>query len=383
MFGAAATLAACTDDLDAPYNYPGDSGNVSDSEGGDLAVVCGMPPAAAVGATFTHTVTATGGDGSYMFVGTLPMGLMIDAAGAITGAPTTADPMATLEITVSDGTGMSASDVCPLPIADQIDADLALDTVPYCVTGAPGDTLLDHIADMTGDDTPIVCDYQNSTGAGHMPDGITIDAETCEVQGNVTENRYGTWAFIVRGTQSGAEVFLPYCVSNSTQGAFTVTADHSGRMDNALEPKLVTFDPAEPAFAGDPGDPVIRVVDPDECGDGTCNYFGYSFFIYSSAFDLEPDVYDEDNDGMTDDRKPVVVDAGQFADMDGDPIGMQHGLRLSSNGPVVAPLDGRPWVATLHLDYCLGQNSMDCPDDEITANADGFYVFSTIMVPQP
>ena len=72
-----------------------------------------------------------------------------------------------------------------------------------------------------------------------------------------------------------------------------------------------------------------------------------------------------------------------FDDMNGDPVGMQHGLRLSSNGPVEPPLDSRPWVTTLEIDYCLGQNAMDCPEDQISANANGFYVFSTIMVPQP
>ena len=50
---------------------------------------------------------------------------------------------------------------------------------------------------------------------------------------------------------------------------------------------------------------------------------------------------------------------------------------------VCDPGGGFARVATLHLDYCLGQNSMDCPSDDISANADGFFVFSTIMVPRP
>jgi hypothetical protein len=375
-------VAGCTDDLEAPWNYQSDSGTGNDTDGGVLEVECGDVPAAAVGATFSHIVSATGGDGIYMFSGTLPAGLAIDPMnGAITGVPTEAGADM-LEVTVTDNTGASGSAVCPLDIAEQITSDLALDAVPYCVSGDAGDTLLQAIVDGTGDGSTITCDFTNGTGNGHLPDGITIDPDTCEVQGSITEDRYGTWAFIVRGTQSGAEVYLPYCVTNDEQGAFTITADHSGRTDNALEPKLVTFDPSEPAFAGDPGDPVIRAVDPNACGDGTCNFYGYSFFIYSSAFDLSPDVYDEDNDGMTNDDKPVIVDDAAF-DMAGDPVGMQHGLRLSSNGPVEAPLDARPWVVTLHLDYCLGQNAMDCPENEISENAGGFYVFSTIMVPQP
>ena len=379
----ALTVAGCTDDLDAPWNYPGDTGTGSDTDGGVLEIDCGDVPGLAVGAAFSHTVSAMGGDGMYMFGGTLPAGLVIDpATGDITGVPTEAGADL-LEITVTDNAGASGNAVCPVDIAEQFAVDLALDAVPYCVSGGAGDTLLQAIVPGTGDGSAIGCDHSNGTGNGHIPDGITINPDNCEVEGTVTEDRYGTWAFIVRGTQSGAEVFLPYCVTNDEQGAFTISADHSGRTDNALEPKLVTFDPSEPAFAGDPGDPVIRAVDPAECGDGTCNFYGYSFFIYSSAFDLSPDIYDEDGDGMTDDDKPVVVDDTAFDDVDGDPVGIQHGLRLSSNGPVEAPLDARPWVVTLHLDYCLGQNSMDCPSDQISANADGFYVFSTIMVPQP
>lgn len=381
---SALALAGCTDDLDAPYNYIADTGDSGSDSGGDvLEVQCGTDPLrAAVGGTFTTTITATGGDGNYTFDGVLPMGLAIDpATGVVTGMPLV-EGASMLEITVTDGSGLTGAGVCPLEISPQLEVDLAIETVPYCLTGAAGDTLNDLVVAGTGDGTPITCDHTNGTGNGHLPTGITI-TETCEVQGNVTEDRYGTWAFIVRGTQSGAEVFVPYCVTNDEQGTFTITADHSGRTDNALEPKLVTFDPTEPAFAGDPGDPVIRAVDPNACGDGTCNFYGYSFFIYSSAFDLEPDIYDEDNDGETNDSKPIVVDNAAFDDGNGDPVGMQHGLRLSSNGQVEAPLDTRPWVATLHLDYCLGQNNMDCPSDDISANADGFFVFSTIMVPRP
>jgi hypothetical protein len=381
---AALALAGCTNDLDAPYNYPDDTGGDSSDSGGEvLAIECGGELLrAAVGGTFTTMITATGGDGTYMFDAVLPAGFEIDPAGVVTGTPEQ-EGTAMLEITVTDGSGLMGSQVCPVEVSPQVSVELDLDTVPYCITGAAGDTLRELLVPGTGDGSPVTCAHAEGSGAGHVPNGITIDPETCELQGSVTEVRYGTWAFIVRGTQSGANVFVPYCATNDEEGPFTITADHSGRTDNALEPKLVTFDPTEPAFAGDPGDPVIRVVDPNACGDGTCNFYGYSFFIYSSGFDLEPDIYDEDDDGMTNDSKPIVVDNSAFDDGNGDPVGMQHGLRLSTNGPVVAPLDTRPWVATLHLDYCLGENGMDCPSDDITANADGFFVFSTIMVPQP
>lgn len=379
---ATVAASACTDDLDAPWNYPQEAADSSDSGGGVLAIECGTVPAAAVGATFAHTVTASGGDGAYTFAGTLPDGLAIDASGSITGVPTTAGAT-TLELTVTDGTGAMGMQSCPLPIADHIDVDLALEAVPYCLTGAAGDTLLQALVDGTGDGTPVTCDHPGGGGNGDMPQGISIDATTCEVTGTVSESRYGTWAFMVRGQQSGADVWIPYCVSNTTQTAFTVTADHSGRTDNALEPLMRLFDPAQAVFAGTPNDPVIRVVDPDACTDGSCNFFGFSFFINASAFDIDPDVYDDDGDGDTLEGKPIIVDAALFDDADGDAVGLSHGLRLNSNAAIGDPLASRTWIVNLDIDYCLGNNNGDCPNDDISGNADGFYVFSVIMVPQP
>jgi len=380
---ATLALSACTNDLDAPWNYQGGTAESGDSGGGVLDIDCGTPPPAAVGATFAHTVTAMGGDGAYTFGGTLPDGLAIDpASGSITGVPTMAGA-ASLELTVTDGSGGMGTQSCPLPIAEHVDVDLALEAVPYCITGAPGDTLQQAIVPGTGDGSPITCDHPGGSGTGDMPQGISLDPDTCEVSGSVTESRYGTWAFMVRGQQSGADVWIPYCVSNTTQGTFTITADHSGRTDNALEPLMRLFDPAQAVFAGDANDPIIRVVDPGACEDGSCNFFGFSFFINASAFDIAPDVYDDDGDGDTDEGKPIVVDGALFDDANGDAIGLSHGLRLNSNAPIGAPLDARTWIVNLDLDYCLGNNNGDCPENDISGSADGFFVFSVIMVPQP
>jgi len=58
-----------------------------------LSIVTSTLPAGTVGASYSATLAASGGTGSYVWsigVGQLPPGLSLSAAGAITGTPTTA-----------------------------------------------------------------------------------------------------------------------------------------------------------------------------------------------------------------------------------------------------------------------------------------------------
>lgn len=361
-------LTSCTSDLDAPFNY-----QVATTTGpGPLTADCGMPPVAAVGAEYSHVLDASGGEGAYTFVGTLPPGLIIDATtGEISGIPTTAES-ASFDITVTDAADGTATTTCTVEVGPRISVALDLATRPYCIDGAAGNTLLEHVVAGTGDGTAITCDHTGTSGNGTLPDGISIDPMTCEVVGTVSETRVGTWAFAVRGTQSGAEVFLPYCVTQATPaaGTYPLAVDHTGMTDQLLVPWTNTFNPDATLSIGVPGDPLVTVTDNGDCPGGSCT-FSFSFFINASPFDLE-----EPNG----DSKQVVT--GALKGDDGTNDNLTHGVSLSTNDPVDDAFKNRPWVVNLDLDYCFSENAADCdtelnPDPEFNS----FLEFSVIMVP--
>lgn len=364
---AASFVSACTDDLDAPYNYLQTTG---DATGGDTPMVdCDAIPAAAVAADFSHVLTVAGGEMPYSFASSnLPPGLTLDTDGTLAGTPTQAGD-ASFDITVTDAGGVAGTTTCQLSIADQISVELALDTVPYCLTGT--DTLLAHVVPGTGDGTPITCDHPGGSGNGTMPAGISVDPETCALTGTVQDTRLGTWAFIVRGTQAGAEVFIPYCATNDTPaaGTFALEVDHTGATAQTLVPLMRLFNPDASIMVGAPGDPLFRAEAGDACPGNVCSY-SFSFFINASPFDLQ--------DGAGND-KAVIVDDMLASDADG--YFMTHGLELSTNTPVADAFKNRPWVVNLAIDYCFDVDGNNC-DTSMTPTFDGFLEWSVIMVPQ-
>lgn len=359
-------VASCTDDLEAPYNY-----QVGTTTGpGVLEVDCGVIPQAAVGAEFMHMLEVMGGEGPFTYAAMVPDGLVLDTAtGVISGTPTTAGPMM-FDLTVTDSNGDIGMAACVVDVAERIAIDLALDTVPFCLTGT--DTLLAHIVAGTGDGTPITCDHTNASGNGKIPSGVSVDGESCATQGVVTDTRLGTWAFVVRGTQSGAEVFIPYCVTNDTPapGTFPILVDHSGATDQTLVPFSRTFNPDAAVAVGMAGDPLFTVTDNGECPGNSCSY-SFQFFINASPFNL---------DDAQGNPKAVVVDDALGDDGTNDNI--THGLRLSTNAAVDDEFKTRAWVVNLDLDYCFSENGDDC-DTMMDPQFDGFLEFSVIMVPDP
>ena len=345
----------------------GTSDGVDTTSGGSLVIDCSQLGSAAVGATYMGTITATGGESPYEFAATaLPDGLVLDmATGDIAGVPTTAGT-SSLDVTVTDATGNSGTTSCPLEIGSQL-ALVPVDAVPYCLTGT--DTLLDRITPGTGDGSAIVCDTPGGTGNGKLPAGVSIDPDTCAIVGATSETRLGTWAFIVRGTQSDAEVFMPYCVTQPTHaaGTFDIAVDHSGMTDATLVPLVRTFDPDATVVAGDGiMDPVFMISDPDSCGATDCGY-GYNYFIDASPFDAMNGI---------DITSAVLLDA-----MD-QPIGFSHTFQIE--GPVVADeFKTRPWVVNVDWDYCIAPTQSECSAENVAINANGFLEFSVIMVPMP
>ncbi len=361
---SAVLVASCTDDLEAPYNY-----QLGTTTGpGVLEVGCGELPQAAVGAEFSHMLEVTGGEGPFTFAATLPDGLVLDAAnGTISGTPTTVGP-AMFDLTVTDTNGDVGMASCSLEVNERISIQLDLEAAPYCLTGT--DTLLAHVVEGTGDGSPITCDHTNGSGNGKIPAGVSIGEETCAVVGTVTDTRLGTWAFVVRGTQSGAEVFIPYCVTNDTPApdTYPIAIDIGGMPNQTLVPWSNTFNPDATIMLGAVGDPGFTVTDNGDCPGNSCS-FSFQFFINASPFALT-------DAGGAD--KAVIV--GAALGNDGTNDNLTHGVRLSTNAPVDDEFKTRAWVVNLDLDYCFSQDSDTC-DTALDPEFNGFLEFSVIMVP--
>lgn len=368
---AAGLLGACTSDLDAPDAYTEPSITAGGDTAGDLGLDCDAFPQGAVGAEydFTPEVSAMD-DGTRTWTAeTLPEGLEIDADnGRITGVPTTPGTTS-VEFTIMDSTGMAAT-TCDIVINEGLDVniDLVVEEVPGCLR--PGDeTLLDLVVEGTGDGSPIRCDHPGGTGNGRRPAGISVNADTCAIEGTVMENRQGTWVFMVRGSQSGAEVWVPYCVSNDDGSGYDVNIDHSGLSDDGVDgtliPILRRFNPDASFTVGESGDPLFTISDDAGCGN-PC-FYGFAFSINASPFDAN-------TFGITED---TLLDGGG-----GGPEGFTHGIAIE--GPQVDDeFRDRPWTVNVAMDYCLANADGPCDGAEnVRSNGDGNVDFSILMVPE-
>jgi hypothetical protein len=233
----------------------------------------------------------------------------------------------------------------------------------FCITGRG--SLLDLVPDGSGDGSPIQCSHEAGAGNGLLPNGIAIDPDTCQMTGTLQESRYGTWAFIVRGEQNGAEMFAPYCVTQDVPPfAYAVAVEGTGLL-GPTGPIVRVFDPEAALQVGERGDPRITITDPTSCGPDAC-FFGFSFALVGSAFDA--DTFDLPD-------RVLVYDAANA------PIGFSHGL--SVGGPAVdEAFRTRPWVQHVGLDYCLSSASEDCDGPmDVVGNGDGHIELSILMVP--
>jgi hypothetical protein len=340
-----------------------------------LELECGDLPRAAIDASFAYSPSVMGGEGSLRFsADELPAGLAIsESTGQITGVPTEAGERA-FELTVTDGTA-TARDTCSITIHPALGVDLALDTVPYCVRGSQ--TLLDFVVEGTGDGNPIRCDHMAGTGNGKIPDGVELEPDTCAITGSVTEQRLGTWAFMVRGTQSEAEVWIPYCVTREQGLDYEIRVEHTtAGADNTLVPLMRTYDASAALDVGEPGDPRFEIIDETACSGSSC-FYGYAFSVNSSPFSI---------DTISFNPRSLLHDPSTD-----EPIGFTHGFSVGGP-PVGDAFRRRPWVVNFDLDYCLSSDAdlCTCPDDDDSCNAAqkvrdngaGNLEFSIIMVPE-
>lgn len=350
-----------------------------------LMLECGAPPDGAVAADYEFEPTVSGGNPGYVFTADgLPDGVTIDpSSGKLSGEPTTAG-VYEVAIHVVDDDDTKLDVKCePFTINDQLHVDL--DAIPGpCLL--EGESILQYVTG--GDGSPIVCATPKGVGDGDLPAGITIDPDSCEIVGAIEETRFGTWAWIVRARQSGVDVFAPYCATQpiQTPDAYDIKADHSGGMDNQLEPLEATYDPNAPLKI-DP-DPKFT-IDKGSCGQ-SC-FFGFFYKVSSSPLGVGACLMDKDKcTGMC----PLIDDANE---PDGDrqigcslvpQMGMKTGFahELWSKGDTpAAEFADRPFVQQWSIDYCLSSAQSDCSTkDGIVANGGGTNLeFAVILRPQP
>lgn len=353
--------AGCTSDLPAPYNYdvlePPPPPN-------ELNVDCTMLPLTAEGADYSQTPTITGQlDGvTYHYAATmLPDGLVIDEdTGIISGTVAAARGDYTFDVTVEDvddPENYSATGTCNLQVNPRLTAPIDVGTA--CLR--PGQDLRELVVDGTGDGSPITCDIPGGNGNGRKPNGVDADPERCTVTDTIAEDRYGTWVFMLRGTQSGADVFVPYCVTNDEAQDYDIVGIQAGNPDAALVPIAREYDPTAAFTVGSDMDPRYEVSSPGTCG-ASC-FFKYSFLrtnapIGDGGFSLDPD--------------------GLLQDGGGQNIGFFHELRVS--GPAVPEeFQQRPWVLSVAVSYCISGTMGGC--DEIPEGAPALEL-GVIMVPE-
>jgi len=350
---------------------------------------CTSIPKGARSASYAFTPTAMGGSEPYTWsaVG-LPEGLTLDSTtGEITGVPNV-EGRVDLELSITDNRGRVGDASCSFVIAPAlvIAHDDIAEQVPSCVV--EGQSLLDFVLTSSGDGTPIRCDTPEGIGNGRVPEGISIDPETCVLEGELADARFGTQVFMVRGQQSGHEVWLPYCVTQGTprEGAYAIEVEHSDidpAVENpALVPLMRRYDAAAPLAVGaSDQDPVFRIVDPDSCDADLC-YYGFAFDISASLFDADSFTLDGG-----------AHEAGLIVGPAGGPIGFTHGLFVDGMNAAVteaerARLTSRAWVLQASFDYCLSPTPETCINtdetpDNIETQGNGSLEFAIIMLSLP
>lgn len=352
-----------------------------------LMVDCGAPSAGAKAAQYNHQPSAMGGTPSYTWSAAgLPDGLTIDAgSGKISGQPQAPGDYA-FELTVTDSGGMSAMTTCPsININDQLGVDLDAMLGP-CI--GEDESLLDYI--VGGDGSPIECVAPKGIGDGFLPAGITVDKAKCIQQGTITETRYGTYVWIVRARQSGVEVFAPYCATQDVQApkAYTIVGNHSGGVDNELEPLVLQHKANQPLLLDGDADPSF-LVDKGACG-ASC-FFGFLYQVSASPFGTGACTSDKDKCyGLC----PLIADPNE---PDGDKqigcslvpnMGLKTGFahEMWAKGDVPpAEFQTRPFVLQWQIDYCITNVNGECSGkDKILANGAGSNLaFAVIVRPQP
>jgi hypothetical protein len=159
-------------------------------------------PNTTLGVAYSQTFTATGGTGSYTFshTGTLPTGLSLSAAGALTGTPTTAGTF-NFSIVATDSASATGSRAYAVTINPAIVVNPA--TLPATTVGAS----YSQTVTTTGGTGAVTL-----TQGGTLPPGVTFTAATGVLSG--TPTTAGSYSFSITGTDTvGASTLRNYSVT--------------------------------------------------------------------------------------------------------------------------------------------------------------------------
>jgi len=331
-----------------------------------VEIGCGEMPAGALGAEYEHAFEIDPPDtaGTWTVEG-LPDGMSFSPfGGELSGIPI---EDGTFEIMVSvDGSAGMAEATCTFEVGPALSTDLSVLARP-CL--GPGESLADIL--VGGDGSEVTCTTPANNGAGARPQRVTVNEETCEIEGAPTADEWGTWVWITEVRQAGARVHVPFCVTQDTppEGSFAVTMTRRGDVDVLLEPLVGSFSAKEALAFGTAGDPAFEIT--GGCGGGAC-FYGFSFNAGASPFG--GDCGQDSCLGLS--PSAIVTDDA------GTPVGFSH--EMYAFGPAASDtFVGRPFVLPWELTYCIADNDTDCDGSEaILANAGAHVHVSLLMLPE-
>jgi hypothetical protein len=179
-----------------------------------LAVATTSLPAATVGASYSVTLTATGGTAPYTWSGTGVDGLTFSATGLLSGKTTQAGPF-TQSVTVKESTGATAS------------ASLAL-TVASTSGGGTSITLIQHTSKDAGTTSSSTLTFASNNTASNWI-AVSIRAGAANENFTVTDTNRNTYRKAIQFnlTVDGDTIGIFYA-ENIAGGTNTVTVSDTG-----------------------------------------------------------------------------------------------------------------------------------------------------------
>ena len=152
---------------------------------GPVTITIGSLPNGRVSASYSATLTVSGGNGPYTWAianGALPAGLTLNpTTGVISGTPTQTTSMDLLTIRVSDSSGVPQSAVATLTLTVVAAANITI-TPSSLPNGQVGVAYSSQTLTATGGAAP----YTWALTSGTLPAGITFNASTATISGTPT-----------------------------------------------------------------------------------------------------------------------------------------------------------------------------------------------------